>query len=89
MHELSIAQAVVDGIVEQLDGARVTGVRLEIGRQSGVLPDAVSFCFGLVCEGTPLEGAWLDILEPDGPGLRVTGVELPRPLDASSDKEAV
>lgn len=63
MHELSVTQGVVDTITERIDG-KVTGVRLEIGRLSGVLPDAVRFCFDLVCSGTTLEGAWLDILEP-------------------------
>lgn len=65
MHELSVTQSVVDTIVERIDG-RVTGVRLEVGKISGILPDAVRFCFDLVCAGTRLEGAWLEILEPDG-----------------------
>ncbi len=66
MHELSITQSVVDTIAERMDGARITGVRLEIGRISGVLPDQIRFCFELVCAGTTLEGAWLDIVEPPG-----------------------
>jgi hydrogenase nickel incorporation protein HypA/HybF len=64
VHELSITQGVVDTVVERIDG-RITGVRLEIGRISGILPDAVRFCFELVCAGTRLEGAWLDIVEPE------------------------
>jgi len=63
MHELSITQGVVDTITERIEG-RVTGVRLEIGRLSGILPDSVRFCFDLVCAGTALDGAWLDIVEP-------------------------
>jgi hydrogenase nickel incorporation protein HypA/HybF len=63
MHELSITQSVVETVAERIDG-RVTGVRLEIGRMSGVLPDSVRFCFDLVCEGTSLQGAWLEIVEP-------------------------
>ena len=66
MHELSITQGVVDTIAERMGGARVTGVRLEIGKLSGVLPDQVQFCFDLVCAGTALDGAWLDIVEPPG-----------------------
>lgn len=65
MHELAITQGVVDTVVERIDRP-VTGVRLEIGRLSGVLPDSVRFCFELVCAGTPLEGAWLEIVEPTG-----------------------
>lgn len=63
MHELAVTQGVVDTIVERIDRP-VTGVRLEIGPLSGVLPDSVRFCFDLVCTGTPLEGAWLQIVEP-------------------------
>lgn len=63
MHELAITQSVVDMIGERIED-KVTGVRLEIGPLSGVLPDAVRFCFDLACTGTRLEGAWLDIVEP-------------------------
>lgn len=69
MHELSITQSVVDTIAEKMAGATVTGVRLEIGKLSGVVPDSVRFCFELVCSGTSLDGAWLDILEPPGQAL--------------------
>lgn len=64
MHELAITQSVVDAIVARTDGARVCGVHLRIGKLSGVEPESVRFCFDLVCAGTPLEGAWLDIVEP-------------------------
>lgn len=63
MHELSITQNVVDMIGERI-AARVTGVRLAIGPLSGIVPDAVRFCFDLVCSGTRLDGAWLEIVEP-------------------------
>ena len=46
--------------------APVRRVRLEIGRLSGVVPDAVRFCFDLVAAGTTLEGAVLEIDEPGG-----------------------
>jgi hydrogenase nickel incorporation protein HypA/HybF len=68
MHELSIAQSVVDAIVERTGDARVTCVRLRIGRLSGVVADSVRFCFDLVAEGTTLEGATLLIEEPSGRG---------------------
>lgn len=66
MHELSITQSVVDTIAERLGQAKVSRVRLEIGKLSGVVPDAVMFCFELVTAGTTLEGAELVIDEPDG-----------------------
>jgi hydrogenase nickel incorporation protein HypA/HybF len=66
MHEMSITQSVVDAIVAKLGDATVTSVRLEIGRLSGVVPDSVRFCFDVLCSGTSLDGARLDIDEPPG-----------------------
>lgn len=69
MHELSITQSVVDTIIEEMDGATVCGVCLEIGKLSGVVPDSLRFCFEIVCDGTVLDGAKLDIVEPPGHAL--------------------
>jgi hydrogenase nickel incorporation protein HypA/HybF len=66
MHELAIAQGVVDAIVQRLGPASVTAVTLRIGKVSGVVPDAVRFCFDLAAEGTPVQGAALTITEPPG-----------------------
>jgi len=66
MHELSLTQSVVDAIVERLGPARVRLVRLEVGKLSGVVPDAMRFCFDLVVEGTTVAGAALEIVEPEG-----------------------
>ncbi|SFP69034.1 hydrogenase maturation nickel metallochaperone HypA [Amycolatopsis rubida] len=66
MHEMAITQSVVDAVVDRLGDARVCRVRLEIGRLSGVVPDSVRFCFDVLCAGTSLDGAELDIDEPPG-----------------------
>ncbi len=66
MHELAVTQSVVDTISERTSGDRVTLVRLDVGKLSGVVPDALAFCFELVAAGTPLEGADLEISEPPG-----------------------
>jgi hydrogenase nickel incorporation protein HypA/HybF len=66
MHELAITQSVVDTITKRTSGARVTLVRLDIGKLSGVMPEAVAFCFELVADGTPLHAARLEISEPPG-----------------------
>jgi len=66
MHELSITQSIVDTITERLGPVPLRRVRLEIGRLSGVVPDAVRFAFELVTAGTSLDGATLEIDEPDG-----------------------
>jgi hydrogenase nickel incorporation protein HypA/HybF len=66
MHELAITQSVVDAVTERTGTTPVTVVRLRVGRLAGVVPDAMRFCFELVTEGTPLEGADLVIDEPEG-----------------------
>jgi hydrogenase nickel incorporation protein HypA/HybF len=66
MHELAITQSVVEAILERTERARVTAVHLVIGKVSGVVPDAVRFCFEMVAAGSPVEGARLEIDEPPG-----------------------
>lgn len=61
MHELSIAQGVVDICRQHAEGRRVLAVTLEIGTLSGVVPEALEFCFEASTSGTLLEGARLDI----------------------------
>ena len=64
MHELAIAESVVDTVTQRLPGATVTCVHLEIGALSGVVADSIRFCFDLATEGTGLAGARLEITEP-------------------------
>ncbi len=66
MHELSITRSVVAAVAERAAGLRVMRVRLEIGRLSAIMPDAVRFCFDVCSRGTPLEGAELEIVEIAG-----------------------
>jgi hydrogenase nickel incorporation protein HypA/HybF len=64
VHELAIAEGVVDTVTQRLPGARITQVHLEIGALSGVVADSIRFCFDLATEGTGLEGATLEITQP-------------------------
>ncbi|MEU8797336.1 hydrogenase maturation nickel metallochaperone HypA [Spirillospora sp. NPDC048819] len=68
VHELAVTESVIAAISMQLPDSQVAVVHLEIGRLSGVMPDAVRFCFELAGEGTCVEGARLDITEPEGTG---------------------
>ena len=66
MHELSITQSVVDAVTRRMGDAPIRRVRLEIGQLSGLVPDAVRFCFEMVAAGTTCEGALVEIDEPCG-----------------------
>lgn len=63
MHELSIAESVVRISGQQADGRRVTKVHMKVGHLRQVVPSALAFSFGLVAEGTPVEGAELEMEE--------------------------
>jgi hydrogenase nickel incorporation protein HypA/HybF len=61
VHEMALVASVVDLVVERTAGRQVTRVRLQVGELTGVLPDAMSFCFDVAVTGTPLDGAELDV----------------------------
>ena len=66
MHELAIGQSIVDAVTERLAGERVKRLVLEVGVLSGVVPDALRFCFDVCTRDTPVEGAELEIREIGG-----------------------
>lgn len=66
MHELAIAQNVLDSVLDRMPDAAVVEVRLTVGKLSGISADALRFCFELVTSDTVLEGARLSIDEPAG-----------------------
>jgi hydrogenase nickel incorporation protein HypA/HybF len=69
MHELSIVQGVVE-LCEQHSGGRpVLAVTLQIGALSGVVPEAVEFCFEAATKGTLLDGARLEIERIEATGF--------------------
>ncbi len=69
MHEMSLAEGILQVIEDHAARDRfhkVTQVRLEIGRLSGVEPEALRFCFDAVTRGSIAEGAALEILPVAG-----------------------
>ncbi|UQD51061.1 hydrogenase maturation nickel metallochaperone HypA [Bacillus methanolicus] len=64
MHELSIAQNLVELAIEAAENTglkQVQALYLKLGVLSGVVKEALEFSFDVVIEGTPLEGAKLII----------------------------
>ena len=64
MHELSIAEnilSIVEDYARRNDISKVLTVKLRIGEMSGVVPDALTFCFEICAKGTIAEGASLEI----------------------------
>lgn len=63
MHELALAESIIDMVAEHAAGRCVERIKVEIGTLACVMPDALRFCFGLAAAGTVLEGAKLEIVE--------------------------
>ncbi len=64
MHELSIAQNIVDIVQQHLPetrGGEVQSVKVRVGRLSGVIPESLEFCFSVIVGDTVLRGAELAI----------------------------
>lgn len=77
MHELSIAQQIVDIACGAHPGRRVVRIGVVVGKLSAVLPDSLRFCFDLACEDTPAAGARIEIRETPGRArCRACGAEV-------------
>jgi hydrogenase nickel incorporation protein HypA/HybF len=62
MHEMSIAQSLIDIIKEEMekhDAKILRAVHLNVGQMTAIVPEALSFCFEVITSGTELEGARL------------------------------
>ena len=80
MHELGIARNIVAIVADAAAGRRVLRITLEIGELSGVLADAIAFCFDAAARGTPVAGAALELRRIAGRGrCRACGEELATP----------
>jgi hydrogenase nickel incorporation protein HypA/HybF len=68
MHELSIAEALIEQVGAELDRSgqhgRVKRIELAVGWLSGVHCGALAFAFELLAPGTVVEGAALSIRQP-------------------------
>lgn len=61
MHELSICSSIASIVTDHAAGRSVDRVVLDVGWLRQVVPDTLVYSWGLVVEGTPLEGATLEI----------------------------
>lgn len=64
MHELSIAQEIVEIVRDNLPktSKKVKQVKVKVGALSGILPDSLKFCFETIVSETDLDGAKMEII---------------------------
>ncbi|MCP3953821.1 MAG: hydrogenase maturation nickel metallochaperone HypA [Desulfobacterales bacterium] len=65
MHEMGIAMEIIEiaeaSIPAGMDAVQVERVNLRVGKLSAIVPDSLTFCFGVAIKDTRLEGATLNI----------------------------
>ncbi|MCL1839359.1 MAG: hydrogenase maturation nickel metallochaperone HypA [Propionibacteriaceae bacterium] len=69
MHEYPITCSIIETALEHAGNARVTKIALVIGEASGIDGESIQIYFEALSEGTPCEGAVLEI-ESVSPMLR-------------------
>ncbi|OGQ86553.1 MAG: hydrogenase maturation nickel metallochaperone HypA [Deltaproteobacteria bacterium RIFOXYD12_FULL_56_24] len=71
MHEMSLAVSIVElvsGKARAAGATKVTAIELEVGKLSGLMPEALAFCFEAAARDTLAQGARLEIREVEGGG---------------------
>ncbi len=63
MHELSIANSIVETVTSELTGetGRIKAIQIDVGVLSGVVPEALMFAWEAACQGSRLAGSRLEI----------------------------
>ena len=61
MHELSIADAILQIALNHADERRIESIEVKIGHLRQVVPSSLAFAFELLTEGTGMDGAELEI----------------------------
>lgn len=64
VHEMAIAQSVLEIVLDECRRHRmktVDRINVQVGALAAVVPEALTFCFQVVAQGTPAENAALDI----------------------------
>ncbi|HTB71185.1 MAG TPA: hydrogenase maturation nickel metallochaperone HypA [Solirubrobacteraceae bacterium] len=76
MHELSIAQAIIDVATRYAYGRRVVKIEVRVGEQRAVERESLDFAFTLLTPGTALDGSELEVASAPGEELFVEALEL-------------
>jgi hydrogenase nickel incorporation protein HypA/HybF len=66
MHEMSIAQSIVDIVEKELAShgvEQLKAVNIAVGKLAAVVPEQLAFCFSMITMETSLAGATLNIRE--------------------------
>ena len=57
MHELSVCASIADIVTRRAAGRAVSVINVRAGQLRQIVPDTLVYCWGLLCEDTPLAGS--------------------------------
>jgi len=76
MHEVSIAQHLIELSYQAAEGQKILSLQLRLGSTSCVAEESLRFCFDVVARGTLAQGARLDIELVPGPEFQLVSLEV-------------
>lgn len=76
MHEVSIAQHLVELSCQAAGGQKILSLQLRLGTTSCVAEESLRFCFDLVARDTLAQGARLEIELLPGPEFQLVSLEV-------------
>jgi hypothetical protein len=76
MHEIALAQGILDVVLDVADGHGVTTVRVRAGELQAVTRDSLQFCFEMVARDTSAAAAHLELDIIPGDALLIDAIEL-------------
>jgi hydrogenase nickel incorporation protein HypA/HybF len=79
MHELGIAQSILDLVREHVPDSQAVAVRavtVRIGDLAGIVTESLDFCFGAIVSDTPYRNAFLKIEHTQGDDLHLVAVDI-------------
>jgi hydrogenase nickel incorporation protein HypA/HybF len=76
MHEVGIAEDLLDAVERRAAGRRVLGVKVRVGEQHRVVDEAMAQAFELVAAGSVAEGAAMELEHVDGDELILESIRV-------------
>lgn len=76
MHEMALAQGILDVVLDVADGHEARTVRLRVGELQAATQDSLQFCFEMAAHETNAATARLEVAIVPGDALLIDAIEL-------------
>ena len=76
MHEMALAQGILDVVLDVAGDHEAKTIRLRVGELQAVTQDSLQFCFEMAATETPAATARLEVEIIPGDGVLIDAIEL-------------